>query len=164
MWFCILTSTLGASHPLFLLLTLLSKRGLRYLVLRLRLALRNSLRALRLDVTLLRGSAWPAKSSLCSVVADKPMCLLPASTPNVTGCVFDSVTYKSLIVNGQRFITFAFPVFSNLRTLPYRSVGISGCPSLFCTYTTAVWLLSLICTLYTVSRCVLPSGVLPQCI
>lgn len=39
------------------------------------------------------------------------------------------------IVNGQRFTTFARPSLRRCRTLPCLSVGISGCPSIFNTYT-----------------------------
>ena len=64
------------------------------------------------------------------------------------------VSHNSLIVKGQRFTTFAMPLFSSRRTLPQRDVGISGCPFLFCTYTSInaapfVWF-DVLCA---VSRC-----------
>ena len=39
------------------------------------------------------------------------------------------------IVNEQRFTTFARPSLRRCRTLPCLPVGISGCPSIFNTYT-----------------------------
>jgi hypothetical protein len=83
----------------------------------------------------LRIRTSDAYSSLASLHADVPMTLLPASMPRQTGCTRSVVSYCSLIVNGQRLTTFALPLFSSRRTLPQRDVGISGCPFLFCTYT-----------------------------
>ena len=69
------------------------------------------------------------------VVADIPICLLPASTPNDTGCTFLSDSYCSCMVNGHFFTTFAIPDFNIRQTFPCRSVGINGCPSFATTYT-----------------------------
>ena len=84
----IFTSTDGASHPLFLLWTRLLKRGFRYRVVRFRRARRNSLRVERFSTTSFLGMTSAANNSSFVVLADRPMVLLPASTPRMTGWVY----------------------------------------------------------------------------
>ena len=88
------------------------------------------------------NSTSAAYSSFLSVAAESPICLLPASTPNVISCVISGVLYKSCMVNGQRFKTLAFLSLKSLLTFPCLAVGIRGCPSIFNTYTIGRALLS----------------------
>ena len=81
------TSSEGASQPLCLLRTRLSKRGLRYRVLRFLRALRNSRRVDCKSTTSFRGFTSAESSSSFVVDADIPMVLLPASTPRMTSWV-----------------------------------------------------------------------------
>ena len=82
-----------------------------------------------------RNSTSDSYNTFVFVVADIPICLLPASTPNDTGCTFLSDSYCSCMVNGHFFTTFAIPDFNIRQTFPCRSVGINGCPSFATTYT-----------------------------
>jgi hypothetical protein len=81
-----------------------------------------------------RNSTSAENNSSLSVVADKPTFLLPASTPNVIGCLYPLEPYNNCIVNGLYDTIFAFSSFSNFRAL-LGLHGINGAPCLFCTYT-----------------------------
>ena len=123
----------GASHPSFRFR--LSNLAGRYLVFLLRLLRRSCLLVASSFTISSRNSTSDSYNTFAFVVADIPICLLPASTPNDTGCTFLSDSYCSCMVNGHFFMTFAIPDRNIRQTFPCRSVGINGCPSFATTYT-----------------------------
>ena len=125
-WQSIFCCTDGGSQPSFFLR--LSKRGLRYLVLRYRRLRRNSRRAEMLSTTSVRSSTSASNRTFFGVVADRPMCLLPASTPRETSWIKVLLVSVSLMVKGVLLTTTALPDFRSNRTFAWFSVGIIGCP------------------------------------
>ena len=143
LFFCLLCERPLDWLPLFFLIALFIglcnlpfaaiQRYNRYRLLRL---LRRSCLLVASSFTISsRNSTSDSYNTFVFVVADIPICLLPASTPNDTGCTFLSDSYCSCMVNGHFFTTFAIPDFNIRQTFPCRSVGINGCPSFATTYT-----------------------------
>ena len=95
---------LGASHPFFLFPRFINL-GFLYQSLSLLFLRYIDFSLLSLGISVL-VTASPDTSSLFSVTAENPMCLYPASIPNVTGCFVSPVAYRSCIVNGFENATF----------------------------------------------------------
>ena len=134
-WLLILLSIDGASHPLYFDFTRFWNlcflyRVFLFLLFRLYCLLVDSLSAMSFRI-----STSAAYSSFLLVVAETPICLLPASIPRVVSCVYPELPYRSWIVNGSVLLTFAFPCFSSFLALQGLH-GIKGLPCLFSTYTT----------------------------
>lgn len=94
----------GASHPSFRFR--LSNLAGRYLVFLLRLLRRSCLLVASSFTISSRNSTSDSYNTFVFVVADIPICLLPASTPNDTGCTFFSDSYCSCMVNGHFISSF----------------------------------------------------------
>lgn len=81
-----------------------------------------------------RSCASASNSTSFSVVAEIPTCRVPMSTPNDTGCLYPLLPYRSWMVKGVLFTTFAFLFFNNILAF-LGEHGINGLPCLLITYT-----------------------------